>query len=56
MVVDHLADILDKRSRRAEALELWKKTLVAEDEDGELDRGRVEAKIGAALIDLAKNP
>ena len=53
MVIDHLADILMKRGEHAEALELWKKALVAEDEEGELDRPRVEAKIRKTQTDLA---
>ena len=57
VVVDHLADILAKRGKHAEAFELWKKALLAEDEDGELDRGRVEAKVReAGETGLAKNP
>ena len=39
VVIDHLADILVRRGRSAEALDLWKKALTAEDEEGELDRG-----------------
>jgi hypothetical protein len=56
VVVDHLADILAQRGRSAEALDLWKKSLVTEDEEGELDRARVEAKIRDAQTGLAKNP
>jgi Flp pilus assembly protein TadD len=56
VVIDHLADILARRGRGAEALDLWKKALGAEDEEGELDRIRVEAKIRDAQTGLAKNP
>jgi tetratricopeptide (TPR) repeat protein len=56
VVIDHLADILARRGKHAEALELWKKALTAEDEEGELDRPRVEAKIREAQTWLAKNP
>ena len=45
VVLDHLAYILSRRGRVAEALALWQKALAGEDEDGELDRPRVEAKI-----------
>ena len=45
VVLDHLGDILAKRGRVAEALQYWQKALKGEDEEGELDRPRVEAKI-----------
>ena len=45
VILDHLADILARRGRVAEALPLWQKALKGEDEEGELDRPRVEAKI-----------
>ena len=45
VILDHLADILAKRGRVAEALSYWQKALHGEDEDGELDRPQVEAKI-----------
>ena len=48
VVLDHLGDILARRGRAAEALQYWRKALKGEDEDGELDRARVEAKIREA--------
>lgn len=45
VVYDHLGDILAARGRAAEALESWRKALEGEDEDGELERDKVEAKI-----------
>ncbi len=48
VVLDHLGDIVSKRGRVAEALQCWQKALTAEDEDEELDRPRVEAKIREA--------
>ena len=56
VVVDHLADILAKLGKHAEAVELWKRSLLAEDEEGELDRVKVEAKVREAQTGLAKNP
>jgi len=48
VILDHLADILARRGRVAEALPLWQKALKGEDEEEELDRPRVEAKIREA--------
>jgi tetratricopeptide (TPR) repeat protein len=45
VILDHLGDILARRGRVAEALPLWQKALKGEDEEAELDRPRVEAKI-----------
>jgi cytochrome c-type biogenesis protein CcmH/NrfG len=45
VILDHLGDILARRGRVGEALSLWQKALVGEDEEDELDRARVEAKI-----------
>ena len=48
VILDHLGDILAKRGRVAEALQYWQKALKGEDEENELDRPRVEAKIREA--------
>ena len=48
VILDHLGDILSKRGRVAEALLYWQKALEGEDEESELDRPRVEAKIREA--------
>jgi tetratricopeptide (TPR) repeat protein len=45
VVLDHMGDILARRGRVAEALQYWQKALKGEDEENELDRARVEAKI-----------
>jgi tetratricopeptide (TPR) repeat protein len=45
VVLDHMGDILARRGRVAEALSFWQKALRGEDEESELDRPRVEAKI-----------
>jgi cytochrome c-type biogenesis protein CcmH/NrfG len=45
VILDHLGDIVARRGRVAEALPLWQKALKGEDEEAELDRPRVEAKI-----------
>ena len=45
VILDHLGDILSKRGRVAEALQSWQQALKGEDEEGELDRPRVEVKI-----------
>jgi tetratricopeptide (TPR) repeat protein len=45
VILDHMGDVLEKRGAKREALEYWKKALAGEDEDGELDRPRVERKI-----------
>jgi len=45
VVLDHMGDILARRGRVAEALSYWQKALKGEDEENELDRPRVEAKI-----------
>jgi tetratricopeptide (TPR) repeat protein len=52
VVLDHLGDILRDRGRVAEALGTWQKALDGEDEEGELDRGRVERKIRDAQASL----
>jgi tetratricopeptide (TPR) repeat protein len=41
----HMGDILLRRGAVAEAVGYWRKALTAEDEQEELDRARVEAKI-----------
>ena len=56
VILDHLADVLKQRGRIAEAAELWKKALAGEDDDGELDRAVVDAKVREAQTWLAKNP
>ena len=48
VILDHLGDIVSKRGRVAEALSCWQKAMKGEDDDGELDRPRVEAKIREA--------
>ena len=48
VILDHLGEILAKRGRVAEALSYWQKALRGEDEEGELDRPQVEAKIREA--------
>jgi tetratricopeptide (TPR) repeat protein len=48
VILDHLGDILAKRGRVAEALPCWQRALKGEDEEAELDRPRVEAKIREA--------
>ena len=48
VVLDHMGDILARRGRAAEALNYWQKALKGEDEENELDRARVEAKIREA--------
>jgi tetratricopeptide (TPR) repeat protein len=48
VVLDHMGDILARRGRAAEALQYWQNALRGEDEDNELDRPRVEAKIREA--------
>ncbi len=45
VILDHLGDILHKRGRVAEALVYWQKALKGEDEEGELNRPRVETKV-----------
>ena len=45
VVLDHMGDILARRGRVEEALAYWQKALKGEDEESELDRPRVEAKI-----------
>jgi tetratricopeptide (TPR) repeat protein len=45
VMYDHMGDILLRRGAVAEAVAYWKKALTAEDEQEELDRARVEAKI-----------
>jgi tetratricopeptide (TPR) repeat protein len=48
VVLDHMGDILARRGRAAEALQYWQKALKGEDEENELDRPLVEAKIREA--------
>ena len=48
VILDHLGDILSKRGRVAEALRHWQQALEGDDEESELDRPRVEAKIREA--------
>lgn len=48
VILDHLGDILSKRGRVAEALPYWQQALEGDDEESELDRPRVEAKIREA--------
>jgi tetratricopeptide (TPR) repeat protein len=48
VILDHLGDIVAKRGRVAEAVGYWQKAMKGEDDDGELDRPRVEAKIREA--------
>ncbi len=45
VILDHLGDIVSKRGRVVEALRCWQRALKGEDDEGELDRSRVEAKI-----------
>jgi tetratricopeptide (TPR) repeat protein len=45
VILDHLGDILARRGLVAEALQHWQSALKGEDEEEELDRPRVEAKI-----------
>jgi tetratricopeptide (TPR) repeat protein len=45
VVLDHMGDILARRGRVAEALSYWQRALKGEDEEKELDRPRVEAKV-----------
>jgi tetratricopeptide (TPR) repeat protein len=52
VVLDHLGDILKAQGRVAEALDFWKKALQGEDEEGELDRSRVERKVRDAQVAL----
>ena len=48
VILDHLGDIVAKRGRVAEALGYWQQAAKGEDDEGELDRTRVEAKIREA--------
>ena len=48
VILDHLGDIVAKRGRVAEALGYWQQAIKGEDDEGELDRPRVEAKIREA--------
>jgi tetratricopeptide (TPR) repeat protein len=45
VMYDHMGDILLRRGAIAEAVAQWKKALTAEDEQEELERAKVEAKI-----------
>jgi tetratricopeptide (TPR) repeat protein len=56
VVLDHLGDILKAQGRLAEALEFWQKALRGEDEEGELDRVRVQRKVTDAQVALQTNP
>jgi tetratricopeptide (TPR) repeat protein len=48
VVLDHLGDVLQRRGNLREALDYWQRALKGEDDDGELDRARVERKIREA--------
>jgi tetratricopeptide (TPR) repeat protein len=48
VILDHLGDIVAKRGRVAEALGYWQQAVKGEDDESELDRTRVEAKIREA--------
>jgi tetratricopeptide (TPR) repeat protein len=48
VILDHMGDIVAKRGRVAEALGYWQSAMKGEDDEGELDRPRVEAKIREA--------
>jgi len=48
VILDHLGDILNGRGRVAEALVYWQKALKGEDDEEELDRTSVEAKVREA--------
>jgi Flp pilus assembly protein TadD len=48
VILDHLAETLRARGKVQEALKVWKRALAGEDEEGELDRARVEEKIKEA--------
>ena len=48
VILDHLGDIVAKRGRVAEALGYWQQAVKGEDDEGELDRTHVEAKIREA--------
>ncbi len=48
VILDHLGDIVAKRGRVDEALGYWQQAMNGEDDEGELDRPRVEAKIREA--------
>jgi tetratricopeptide (TPR) repeat protein len=48
VILDHLGDILKARGRADEAVAFWQKALEGEDEEEELDRPKVERKIGQA--------
>ncbi len=58
VVFDHLGDVLKTRGKIHEAVTYWRKALDGEDEDGELDRAHVEAKIHEAQssLDARKDP
>jgi Tfp pilus assembly protein PilF len=57
VVLDHLGDVLARQGKVAEALEFWNRSLQGPDEDGELDRVRVAAKIKDAQARLGQaNP
>jgi tetratricopeptide (TPR) repeat protein len=48
VVLDHLADTLERRGSVQEAVTVWHRALEGEDEDGELDRDKVQTKIHKA--------
>jgi tetratricopeptide (TPR) repeat protein len=52
VVLDHLGDVLKRRGNVREALDYWQRALQGEDEDGELDRARVQHKIREAQASL----
>jgi tetratricopeptide (TPR) repeat protein len=53
VVLDHLGDVLKRLGRTQEAVRYWALALKGEDEDQELDRAAVDAKIQAAEASLA---
>jgi hypothetical protein len=48
VIFDHLGDAVGRRGALREAVDFWKKALLGEDEDAELDRTAVERKIREA--------
>jgi tetratricopeptide (TPR) repeat protein len=59
VVLDHFGDLLKRKGEATEALQYWKKALAGEDQEGELDREKVEQKLRetqASLDGQKKNP
>jgi tetratricopeptide (TPR) repeat protein len=52
VVLAHLGDVLERRGNVREAVDFWRRALTGEDDDGELDRARVERKIRDAQAGL----